>query len=270
MSKIETKEICEKNSNIGSSRKSKQENQSIWWFMTLNNYTNIELENLETFFTNNCEKVIAGFEVGSKCNTPHIQGYFQLKKKMRKSELIKIEGFKRAWLEAGRNKEALIKYCQKEGKDFFRKNIPKPLKIISELRDWQKNLYEKLKQEPDDRKIIWICDEKGGCGKSQFVKYMVSKHNAIFCNGGKCKDIINLCYNADFDKTNIVFWDLPRNNKGKVSYDAIECIKNGMICNTKYETGIKLFNSPHIVIFSNYMPEDLDNLSADRWDITRI
>ena len=42
-----------------------------------------------------------------------------------------------------------------------------------------------------------------------------------------------------------------------------------MICNTKYETGMKLFNSPHLIVFSNFYP-DTDKLSADRWKIALI
>lgn len=70
-------------------------------------------------------------------------------------------------------------------------------------------------------------------------------------------------------KHKIVIWDLPRNNGNKISYDAIESVKNGMICNTKFETGTKIFDPPHIIIFSNEQPEE-ENLSKDRWNIINI
>ena len=69
--------------------------------------------------------------------------------------------------------------------------------------------------------------------------------------------------------TKIVVIDLPRNNGNKVSYDAIESIKNGLICNTKFETGSKGFAPPHIVVFANALPE-IEKLSADRWNIVCI
>ena len=67
-------------------------------------------------------------------------------------------------------------------------------------------------------------------------------------------------------KTNLVVFDLPRNNGNKISYSALESIKNGLIVNTKYETGSKLFNSPHIIVFSNMQP-DVTAMSGDRWVI---
>ena len=67
----------------------------------------------------------------------------------------------------------------------------------------------------------------------------------------------------------VIVIDVPRDNGNTVSYKAIEQIKNGMICNTKYETGMKLFNSPHIIIFANMPPEE-HKLSADRWKIFEI
>ena len=67
----------------------------------------------------------------------------------------------------------------------------------------------------------------------------------------------------------MVLIDVPRNLKNNVSYSAIECILNGMITNTKYETGLKVFNPPHVVVFSNYYPV-MDKLSMDRWKIMEL
>jgi hypothetical protein len=43
-----------------------------------------------------------------------------------------------------------------------------------------------------------------------------------------------------------------------------------MICNTKYETGVKVFNSPHIFVFANFPPDKPDELSNDRWIIKEL
>jgi hypothetical protein len=107
-------------------------------------------------------------------------------------------------------------------------------------------------------------------GKSSFVKYCVIKHRALFCDGGKKSDIINLVFNNDMDACNLLIWDIPRCNLGAVSYSAIESIKNGLVCNTKYETGTKTFNAPHILIFANDLPANPENLSVDRWRIYKI
>lgn len=71
------------------------------------------------------------------------------------------------------------------------------------------------------------------------------------------------------DECECVIFDIPRNQGNNVSYSAIESIKNGLICNTKYETGTKVFNSPKIMVFSNMAP-DLESLSEDRWKIRNL
>ena len=65
-------------------------------------------------------------------------------------------------------------------------------------------------------------------------------------------------------------FDIPRANRGHISYASLECIKNGMVCNTKYETGVKIFNSPHVFIFANFPPDDEGQLSEDRWHIMKL
>ena len=69
---------------------------------------------------------------------------------------------------------------------------------------------------------------------------MYIKHKCLVIQGGKLADIINIIYNVNMDEVNCLIIDVPRKNKNKVSYTAIECILNGMITNTKFETGIKV------------------------------
>lgn len=68
---------------------------------------------------------------------------------------------------------------------------------------------------------------------------------------------------------NFFILDIPRANKNCISYKSIESIKTGLIYSPKYEGGQAVFNSPHIIIFSNYPPE-IQNLSLDRWEIFEI
>ena len=96
---------------------------------------------------------------------------------------------------------------------------------------------------------------------------MIVKHNILFCSGGKYTDIMNLVFNNDMDVCDCIMFDIPRANEGHISYASLESIKNGMVCNTKYETGTKIFNSPHLFIFANFPPDDVDMLSEDRWVI---
>ena len=233
----------------------------------LNNYSEQECAMIKESLTKICKKWIIGYEVGES-GTPHLQGYISLIKKERKTSLNKKLGG-RCSFRACRNEAALIEYCKKDGKyDSF--GFPKPIKIITELYPWQKNIEEIVLSEPDDRTIHWFWEPIGNIGKSAFVKYMIVKHNVLFCNGGKHSDLVNLVYNQDMDNCNCIIWDLPRSTKGKISYATLECVKNGMVCNTKYETGVKIFNSPHIIVFANFPPDNPEELSEDRWKITKL
>lgn len=164
------------------------------------------------------------------------------------------------------NEEQNEKYCSKDG-DVTRYGYPNPINLISALRPFQAEIEQLYLTEPDDRKIYWFWETTGNIGKSAFVKYMVVRHGCLFCDGGRKTDLVNLVFNADMDSVKCIIWDLPRCSKGNISYSTLESIKNGLICNTKYETGVKVFNSPHVFVFANYPPEDEDKLSQDRWVI---
>lgn len=253
--------------------RTKQPIQLIKWFFTYNNYDEKEIEILETRFQEICVKYVFQQERGTS-GTPHLQGSIWLKKKMRPSEFALA---KQIHWEKMRNEPASIAYCQKsetsvEGASPHIWGFPKPIKTIETLRPWQSDLIEEIGKEPDGRRLLWIYEGIGKVGKSTFCKYLYLKHNAIVIQGGKLADIMNIIFNTDMNEERAVVLDIPRVNRNKVSYASIECILNGMITNTKYETGIKCFNPPHVIVFSNYKP-DYDNdehLSRDRWDVRMI
>jgi len=251
---------------------SKQISPSIHWCFTLNNWNEDNLAYLSAIVPQLCKSAIIGSEVGES-GTPHLQGYVEFKKKARPmgffSALKTIH-----WEKCKGSKEDNIKYCSKEGKVVYTLNcdvvIKKPIKIITNLYAWQKDIENMILTDPDDRSVHWYYDKKGNIGKSAFIKYCVVKHKALFCSGGKMSDIMNLVFNQDMDTCNCVLFDIPRANEGHVSYSALESIKNGMVCNTKYETGVKIFNAPHLVCFANFKPDDMTKLSADRWHIVNL
>jgi len=214
-----------------------------------------------------CTKFMYGEEICPTTKRVHLQGFMQLKKAMRITELS-IAG--NPHFEACKgSEEQNEKYCSKDGK-VFKYGYPKPLKCITELRPWQKDIETIALTEPDDRKIYWFWEKSGNIGKSAFCKYMLIHHKSLLCQGGKHSDIMNLVFNTDMDTCNAVIFDIPRVNEGAVSYSALENIKNGMVCNTKYETGVKIFNPPHIFCFANFPPDKPHLLSEDRWIIKEL
>lgn len=238
-------------------------------FFTYNNYTEQEIGGLLEYFNNHAIKYAFQEEIAPSTGTPHLQGMVIFKDEKRST----------SWDSAGRGHYEKLKdssgtYQLKEesrkpnGRQWT-KGFPKPIKIIENLYPWQLEIENIFKQDPDDRKIHWFYDRVGNIGKSAFVKYMVVKHGCLFCDGGKKADLINLVFNNDMDACKCVIWDLPRSTGNSISYSTIESVKNGMVCNTKYETGVKCFNSPHIFVFSNDAP-DTSALSMDRWVIVNL
>ncbi|AXH73840.1 MAG: Rep domain protein [Cressdnaviricota sp.] len=234
----------------------------------INNYTTNEVCSIKSTIRKLAKKGVCGFETGES-GTPHIQGCIFLKRKMRITALTKEPGFERASCRAIRNDEATIKYCRKDG-EFWDYGFPKPIKVIEVLRPWQQKCLDLYLTEPNDRHIHWFWESVGNVGKSAFIKYMIVNYSILFSSGGKHADIINLVFNQDMDNCNGVFFNIPRSHKGRVDYASLECIKDGMICNTKYETGVKIFNSPHVFVFANFPPEDNDEMSADMWQIVEL
>lgn len=250
----------------------KKSNQLKNWFFTFNNYNETDIEILKEKFNELCESYCFQQEIGEN-GTPHLQGIITLYKRARWSEFNLP---KEIHWEKPMDVKDCYKYCskletRKLGTSPITKNytIPKELKCITILRPWQEKILNLTKGEPDGRSIYWFWENKGGVGKSSFCKYMVIKHNVLCIQGGKLADIMNIIFNTNMDEVNTVIIDIPRNNGNKVSYNSIECILNGMITNTKFETGVKLFNPPHVIVFSNQAPET-EKLSEDRWVISEI
>ncbi len=91
--------------------------ESCNWCFTLNNYTSEHEDLLKTFFNEYCRYLVYGKEIGSKEHTPHLQGYIQLKKKLRMLSLKKKLGINTIHLEKQRakNSEDARNYCLKDG-----------------------------------------------------------------------------------------------------------------------------------------------------------
>lgn len=242
----------------------KQISPAVRWCFTLNNWTDSEYSSIVPIFRNNCKLVIIGSEVGDS-GTPHLQGYCEFKTKLRPKSLF-VARFH--WEKAKGNKTQNINYCSKD-KVLFSMGCPKPLKIITELYPWQRNIEKLIQTSPDDRSIYWFWDSDGCKGKTAFMKYCVVKHKALPCIGGKFADIMNLVFNQDMDETEACIFNIPRGHREHISYSSLEAIKDGMVVNTKYETGYKLFNSPHVIVFANFPPDE-SALSNDRWVIKEL
>lgn len=141
------------------------------------------------------------------------------------------------------------------------------IKTITTFYPWQQRVLDILEEEPDDRTIHWFQDTTGNIGKTSLAKYICVNYNAIQLSGKssdiKCGVATQL---ASKKPLHAAIFGFPRTNENFISYEAIEAVKDGIFFNGKYESGMVIYNSPHVIIFANFPPET-SKLSNDRWKV---
>lgn len=233
---------------------------------------------LDQFYTKLCNYMVYGFEVCPETKTKHIQGYFELKKRMRITEIIKYFGHGLELAKSKGNRESNYDYCSKDG-DFFVKEIKlsalgytaDELGIFdyNDLYAWQKQVIEIIKKGGKDRLIYWYWSIGTKIGKTTITKYLDFWHNTAFVTGKKA-DILCSIVGAKGDKkpkSSYVFAYPKAFDPAFVSYDALESVKDGIFFSSKYESGACHFPQPVVIVFANFAP-DTSKLVKDRWRIT--
>lgn len=212
-----------------------------------------------------------GEEFGELGVTPHIQGCFILKKKMYAKTLQKYFT-DNCHLVRLKSWEHGYEYCKKEGNlidTSERYTILKPCYCKENMSKWQKLLFERFQQAPDQRKIYWRWSTNGKCGKTDFARHL-SRELGFIILSGSAKDmkngIVEYVKKEGVCPDGIVI-DIPRSlDSDWFSYTGVEEVKNMFFYSGKYEGLMVDGNPPHLVIFSNELPENC-KLSEDRWDI---
>lgn len=115
-----------------------------------------------------------------------------------------------------------------------------------------------------NRKILFVVDKEGNTGKTELSIYMKVMKGAGLYQNGKSADLAMMCR---MEKT--VVFDLCRTNVDSMNWGIIENMKNGTVQSSKYESKMKLFVSPKMVVMMNEPPKT-DALSADRYSYMYI
>lgn len=238
------------------------------WCFTVNNHTEGDVTQLTHYFRD-ANKYAMQEEEGDN-GTPHLQGVVSFKS-ARSFDKLKELCPKAHW-EQCRDLKRSIAYCTKadtrKGQQWTH-GVPRPLDPpIQKLREWQKYLVDELAQEPGDRKIIWYVDEKGGQGKTCLCKKLCIENGDCIYVNGKANDMkFAIAQRVEAgNPPRICLLDFTRCTEGRISYEGLESIKNGIFFSGKYESGMVIYNSPHVVCFANFWPER-SQLTEDRWDI---
>ncbi len=234
---------------------------------TLNNWSEKEIGTIKLI--KRCEWFY-GIEVGES-GTKHLQGFLMYKSARSFMSIKKL--LPRAHIEIMRGtKQDNIDYCMKEGK--YETNIKVRKGVIDKFTSykphkWQSEILEIIKGEVDDRCIYWYWEEQGNVGKSCLVKHMIMKHNALVISGKESDIKYGIAEWVKEKDLEIVCIDIPRSSINRISYKAIERIKDGFFYSTKYESGMCVFNPPHVLVFANSEPKE-DMMSLDRWKVVKI
>lgn len=133
-------------------------------------------------------------------------------------------------------------------------------------RPWQQHVIDICHEVPDDRTINVIFCKDGKKGKTFLSMWMKAHKRAQRIPPQKeARDIMRLVMCLPITK--VYFIDLPRASSTQIQkamYSAIEEIKNGYCYDDRYAFKDKMFDPPHVWVFTNVLP-DKSLLSEDRW-----
>lgn len=243
------------------------------WCFTFNNYEKEDVVELRILFNRICKKYIFQEEKGAN-ETPHLQGSISLNKKMRLTEMKKINE-KIHWEETKNVKAADAYACKEDtrcGEIYSHEKKRAFIRTKSKFDDIKprEDIIEIIEKEPDNRTINWVWSEEGGVGKTSTCAYIEKEYEGVCIVNGKGADIKNQVINHLVEnKLDILIINVPRCNENYVSYAAMEEIKDGLIYSGKYEGGFANIEHPHVIVISNF-PPCYEKLSEDRWNVIEI
>lgn len=223
---------------------------------------------------------IFSLELGEN-KTYHLQGYIELEIKARITELKKFESG--AHFEPCKGKrEDNIAYCSKQdethiiGPTIYDKSkepkyTPEQLRIIPEekLYLWQKKALKIARKPINDREIYWFWSKETATGKTQVNKHLMYYDKFDFVDGDKSNimcAIVGEDGNKEIKKGYVFNFSNDKDLK-KVSYTAMENMKDGLIFSGKYKSGGMLIPPLQVIVMANGPPECK---LSDRWVVYEI
>lgn len=157
--------------------------------------------------------------------------------------------------------------------------IPKPLDLGGPHNTWwQLEIKELIKTKPV-RKIHWYWEETGDAVKTNFARWVCGQEpaTAILVSGKAADMKFGI---VGFKKAlgyypEVIFINIPRDSLDYVSYTGMEELMDGIFFSGKYESGMCIFNYPHLIVFANEEPKykkenGKDRMSMDRWNVKNI
>lgn len=153
----------------------------------------------------------------------------------------------------------------------FELKTQRPIRVLPPHYQWQKDLDDELKENPDDRRIVWYYDDIGKSGKTKFAKYQAVTYPkdvyivSQFGGPTNAASIVKSALDSGWSGQAMIV-NLTRSAEAKAIYEPLEMVKDGLITATKYQGSTLVFNEPHVIVFANFLP-DVFAMSLDRWEI---
>lgn len=175
--------------------------------------------------------------------------------------------------------EELRSYCMKKDETYIKG--PWTLRFLYKGQDllcmdkpfpWQEDIIAQIREEPNDRTIIWITNPSGNIGKTKLCKWLKFNKLAVRIPLGTATQIktncivrgASRCYIVDFPRT------LGKDEKLRDVFSAIEEIKNGWVESAMYGKCQELMMMPpHVICFANWYP-NLGMMSQDMWKVYTV
>lgn len=256
----------------------KQQSPKKRWCFTLHNYTNDSISFLNSLFSSISSNFLFSEEKGKSGETPHLQGYFELKTKKRLTGLLadceKLTPTGIHFEPTIGSRQQNIDYITKEGGMVYGNLAPEKIYVEDPCEKllFLIDLMKDYNHGKGDRLIHVVVDKVGGLGKTEFARYCCLNMPDCIVTGGKSADMKNQI--VEYKKVNgrtpkYIIMDIPRVTIDYISYQGIEDVKNMLFYSGKYEGGMVVGNKPFVLMLMNEYPET-SNLSQDRWKIYNI
>jgi len=184
-----------------------------------------------------------------------------------------MDKFMQDVLEGNRNKKALrlthpmiAAKFPKFFNDFIQDHTPVNKVPDKTLRVWQAEMCTLLQGDPGNRTINFVVDTIGNAGKSWFAHWYRTTFPCVqVIVPGKKTDMAYIL----MQEPKVIFFDCPRSKTEQLQYDFLEECKNGYVFSGKYESVLREFKSPHIMVLMNEEP-DMTKLSGDRYYVRNL
>lgn len=241
------------------------------WDFTLHDICDREL--VDEWLKKTCKKWCYQLEKGELTKKLHYQGRVSLKLKARMPELWRGIHWS---VTSKENMDNDFYVCKEDSRvegpwrddDPY---IPRQIREISELYNWQKELI--LLAKKWDTRTINVLVDKGSCkGKSILVGKMCCELKIA----RKIPPLSNykelMCMVMCMPESKCYLIDMPRaldKSKQEEFFSALESIKDGHVWDNRYTYKEKWFDSPNVWVFTNTYP-DQSLLTPDRWKLWSI